>query len=133
MTSHMGGVSHDLTSHMGGVSHDMTSHMGGVSHDMTSHMDGVSHDLTSHVCQHSPKVLCSNSVHGVTTSTLPQDKAVTAAPKPSLLVRLKEATLHTITGFKLFWLDVKISWRLLRKTMRGETLTRREQKQVCPG
>ena len=51
--------------------------------------------------------------------------------KPPLLVRVKETVMHTITGFRLFWLDVKISFRLLRKTTRGGTLTRRELKQVC--
>jgi LETM1 and EF-hand domain-containing protein 1 len=49
--------------------------------------------------------------------------------KPPLLVRVKETVMHTITGFRLFWLDVKISFRLLRKTTRGGTLTRRELKQ----
>ncbi|XP_065828073.1 mitochondrial proton/calcium exchanger protein-like [Oscarella lobularis] len=49
--------------------------------------------------------------------------------KPSIWQRIKGEALHYYSGFKLLYYDVKISSRFLLKSMRGETLTRRERKQ----
>jgi LETM1 and EF-hand domain-containing protein 1 len=50
--------------------------------------------------------------------------------KKSLWERAKQEALHYYNGFKLLFYDVKISSRLLWKSMRGQTLTRRERRQV---
>ncbi len=41
-----------------------------------------------------------------------------------------EAVVHAYHGFRLLALDTRVAARLLWKTMRGNSLTRREQKQV---
>ena len=51
-------------------------------------------------------------------------------PKPPLLTRIKNALIHYYHGFRLFGLEVKIASRLFLKTLRGQSLSRREQKQV---
>lgn len=50
--------------------------------------------------------------------------------KPSLAQRAWDAVLHSYHGFRLLALDARVSARLLWKTMKGNSLTRREQKQV---
>ena len=50
--------------------------------------------------------------------------------KPPLLRRLWDGAVHTITGFRLFAKDVKLSTKLLVKSLRGQQLTRRENKLV---
>lgn len=49
--------------------------------------------------------------------------------RPSLGSRVKAVVLHYIHGFRLLVLDVRVAFRLLLKTTRGHTLTRRESKQ----
>lgn len=51
-------------------------------------------------------------------------------PKPPLLQRINSFLIHYYHGFRLFGLEVKIACRLLLKTLRGQTLSRREQRQV---
>ena len=51
--------------------------------------------------------------------------------KPSLAQRIWDAAVHSYHGFRLLALDIRVAFRLLRKTLRGNALTRREQKQVC--
>lgn len=55
-----------------------------------------------------------------------------AVAKPSLLARIKATIIHSYHGFRLFFLDLRVSSRLLLKTLRGQALSRREQKQVRP-
>lgn len=50
--------------------------------------------------------------------------------KSPLLRRLWDGVVHTITGFRLFALDVRLSTKLLVKSLRGQQLTRRENKLV---
>ena len=50
--------------------------------------------------------------------------------KPSLARRAWEVVVHYYHGFRLLLLDTRVAVRLLWKTMWGNTLTRREQKQV---
>ena len=50
--------------------------------------------------------------------------------KPSLVKRVKDAVLHFYHGFRLLALDIRVAFRLLLKTVRSQSLTRREQKQV---
>ena len=53
-----------------------------------------------------------------------------AESKPSLLRRVWDAVVHAYHGFRLLALDTRVAARLLWKTMKGNSLTRREQKQV---
>ena len=50
--------------------------------------------------------------------------------KPSIVTTLKDMLVHYYHGFRLFFLDMKVSSRLLYKSLKGESLSRREQKQV---
>ena len=50
--------------------------------------------------------------------------------KPPLLTRLKNALMHYYHGFRLLFLELRITARLLGKTMKGKPLSRREKKQV---
>ena len=45
-------------------------------------------------------------------------------------LKTKKELIHYYTGFKLFFLELGISIRLLRKIMNGDQLTRRERKQL---
>ena len=60
-------------------------------------------------------------------------ETVAVSTKPPILTRIKDTALHTYHGFRLFFLDLRISSRLLLKTLRGQSLSRREQKQVSDG
>jgi LETM1 and EF-hand domain-containing protein 1 len=51
--------------------------------------------------------------------------------KPALFVTLKNTVIHYYHGFRLFGLEVKVASRLFIKTLRGHSLTRQEQRQVC--
>lgn len=75
-------------------------------------------------------------------SILVEDAAAQPPPQPPLLqrirtrafwsnmwLRIKEEAHHYKMGFKLLWADVRISFRLLRKVLKGGTLTRREHRQ----
>ncbi len=42
----------------------------------------------------------------------------------------KEEIHHYKMGFKLLWADTRIAWGLFRQILRGESLTRREHRQV---
>lgn len=50
--------------------------------------------------------------------------------KPSIPRRVWDAVVHYYHGFRLLALDSRVAVRLLWKTMKGSSLTRREQKQV---
>ena len=47
--------------------------------------------------------------------------------KPPLIQRVWDG-VHTITGFRLFIKDVRLSTRYLVKSLRGQQLSRRERK-----
>ena len=51
-------------------------------------------------------------------------------PKPSLGKRIMDELKHYYHGFRLLYIDVKISWNLLMRVLKGETLSRREKKQL---
>ena len=59
-----------------------------------------------------------------------QETVTDAVVKPSLARRAWNAVLHSYHGFRLLAMDIRVAIRLLRKTLRGESLTRRERKQV---
>jgi len=63
------------------------------------------------------------------TSTVKEDVHVTVE-KPPLLQRVWDGVVHTITGFRLFIKDVRLSTRYLVKSLRGQQLSRRERKLV---
>ncbi|XP_065883328.1 mitochondrial proton/calcium exchanger protein-like isoform X2 [Dysidea avara] len=48
--------------------------------------------------------------------------------KPPLLQRVWDGVVHTITGFRLFIKDVRLSTRYLVKSLSGQQLSRRERK-----
>lgn len=50
--------------------------------------------------------------------------------KPSLPQRVWDVMVHWYHGFRLLALDTRVAARLLWKTMKGNSLTRRELKQV---
>ncbi len=51
-------------------------------------------------------------------------------PKKSLWVRFTDEVKHYYSGFKLLYLDVRICSKIIWKVCRGNTLTRRENKQL---
>lgn len=55
---------------------------------------------------------------------------VAVVKKPPLLRRLWDGVRHTITGFRLFANDIRISSKLLVRSLQGQQLTRRESKLV---
>lgn len=58
------------------------------------------------------------------------DKSASAVGKPSLWSRTKAEMAHYYHGFRLFGIELRISGGLLWRTMRGNTLTRREYRQL---
>ena len=50
--------------------------------------------------------------------------------KKSLWVRVKDECKHYYSGFRLLFLDVKVSSKIVWKITRGKTLTRRESRQL---
>ena len=53
-----------------------------------------------------------------------------AAPaKKSLWVRFKNEVNHYVSGFKLLYLDVKVSSKIIWKVLNGKTLSRRENRE----
>ena len=62
--------------------------------------------------------------------SLQEDAYQLKIEKPPLLRRLWDGVVHTITGFRLFAKDVRLSTKLLVKSLRGQQLTRRENKLV---
>ncbi|KAK9509167.1 hypothetical protein O3M35_006542 [Rhynocoris fuscipes] len=64
-----------------------------------------------------------------TTSAL-QETSTTALAKPkkSLKEKIKAEILHYYHGFKLLWIDINISRKLIWRLLRGYPLTRREHK-----
>ena len=50
--------------------------------------------------------------------------------KPPLLRRLWDGVKHTITGFRLFANDVRLSTKYLVRSVRGQQLSRRESQLV---
>ena len=50
--------------------------------------------------------------------------------KVPMTQKVKDVLLHYYHGFRLLALDVRVAFRLLWKTMKGSSLTRRELKQV---
>ena len=50
--------------------------------------------------------------------------------KKSLWVRFKNEVKHYVSGFKLLYLDVKVSSKIIWKVLNGKTLSRRENRQL---
>lgn len=50
--------------------------------------------------------------------------------KPSIGKRIMDELKHYYHGFRLLFIDIKISWNFLWRLLRGEVLTRREKKQL---
>lgn len=61
-------------------------------------------------------------------STIQNEQLV--ADKPPLLKRLRDGVIHTITGFRLFAKDVRLSTKYLVRLLRGQQLSRRESQLV---
>ena len=60
----------------------------------------------------------------------PSSSKEVAPTKPPILTRIKDGFIHYYHGFRLFFLELRVSSRLLRKTLSGNSLSRRELKQV---
>ena len=62
--------------------------------------------------------------------TTAESKEVAVSKKKSLWIRFKDECMHYYSGFKLLFLDVKVSSKILFKIIRGKPLTRRESRQL---
>lgn len=54
----------------------------------------------------------------------------TAVAKPSIGKRIMDELKHYYHGFRLLFIDIKISWNFLIRLLKGEALSRREKKQL---
>ena len=64
-------------------------------------------------------------------STLPSEQVPPVIQvKPSLWTRIVNELKHYYHGFRLLFIDIRISSGLLMRLLKGETLTRREKKQL---
>ncbi|EDW73856.1 uncharacterized protein Dwil_GK19680, isoform B [Drosophila willistoni] len=73
--------------------------------------------------------VASSASGGASALTQTSDKAV-AKPKKPLSQRIWEELVHYYHGFRLLFIDVAISSKLLWRVLNGKTLTRRENKQL---
>ena len=66
-----------------------------------------------------------------TVAAEPERQDEVALPaKKSLWVRFKNEVKHYVSGFKLLYLDVKVSSKIIWKVLNGKTLSRRENRQL---
>lgn len=67
-----------------------------------------------------------------TTTVVAHDEAAKQVDviRPTLWQRIVKELKHYSDGFKLLYFETKIAYGLLKKVLRGETLTRRERRQV---
>ena len=73
----------------------------------------------------------SPSPESATVAAEPEKKDEVALPaKKSLWVRFKNEVNHYVSGFKLLYLDVKVSSKIIWKVLNGKTLSRRENRQL---
>lgn len=63
-------------------------------------------------------------------SPLTQEKKLEVVQRKSLGVRIKEEILHYFHGFKLLFIDTKICCKYVWRIVNGESLSRREHRQV---
>ncbi len=71
------------------------------------------------------------SIHCVCVCVCVLIQTAVAPQKVSMVQKVKNMVLHFYHGFRLLALDTRVAARLLWKTMKGSSLTRRELKQVC--
>ena len=64
------------------------------------------------------------------TKILSESKEVDHAKKKSVWVSVKNVLKHYYSGFRLLFLDVKVSSKIVYKITRGKPLTRRESRQL---
>ncbi len=64
------------------------------------------------------------------SATAQSPAPTTAVAKPSIGKRIMDELKHYYHGFRLLFIDVKISWNLLLRVLKGEALSRREKKQL---
>lgn len=72
----------------------------------------------------------SETIRSLTLQGLPEKKAPSSAVKIPIMVRLKEGVQHYWHGSKLLAYETKISSKLIYKLMKGESLIRREKRQL---
>ena len=66
-----------------------------------------------------------------TTGAIVDEKAKETAPaRLTLWQRVVNECKHYYHGLKLLYFETKIAWRLLKKVLQGNALTRRERRQV---
>ena len=66
----------------------------------------------------------------VAKPTEEKSKVIAEPPKKSLWIRFKNEVMHYYSGFKLLFLDVQVSSKIVWKILRGKALTRRESRQL---
>ncbi|XP_064631458.1 mitochondrial proton/calcium exchanger protein-like [Lineus longissimus] len=76
------------------------------------------------------KDLANNKVRLVPAEVYFRKKGIVAEPRKSLGTRIVDELKHYYHGFRLLWIDMKISLRLIWLLMKGESLSRRERKQL---
>ena len=64
------------------------------------------------------------------SSSAQPSPAIQTVAKPSLWKRFVDELRHYYHGFRLLFIDIRISYNLLKSLLQGETLTRREKKQL---
>lgn len=72
----------------------------------------------------------SETIRSLTIHGLPEKVISKNVPKTPLTTRIKEGLLHYWHGSKLLAYETKISSKLIYKLMKGDTLIRRERKQL---
>ena len=82
------------------------------------------------VAKESEKVVKTSAA---TSAPVAKDETTTNVETPrkkTLWVRFKDEVKHYYSGFKLLYLDVNVSSKILLKLVRGKPLTRRESRQL---
>lgn len=60
----------------------------------------------------------------------PADASIIEKPKKSLRQKIIDEALHYYHGFRLLFIDIRVSMRLVWRVLNGKSLTRREHKLV---
>ena len=90
----------------------------------------VEEDISTSVTKSDGLELAKEKVTTTTTESSMASPNAALVPKKSLWVRFKDELKHYYSGFRLLFLDVKVSSKIVWKITRGKTLTRRESRQL---
>jgi hypothetical protein len=76
------------------------------------------------------KDLTKNEVRLVPAEVYFRKRGIVAEPRKSLMTKIVDELKHYYHGFRLLFIDMKISLRLIWTLMKGDSLSRRERRQV---